>query len=1056
VTLRASPYPAKLTAPRSARVLARPRLYKRLDEASGYPVTWISGPPGAGKTTLAASYVEARKLPCIWFRLDSGDDAETFFHYLGIAARRAPPRSRTPLPVLKSEHLPTLGIFAGRYFEALCARWQGPAVLVLDNYQDLPESSILHTIVAAAALALPERVRLMVLSHAPPPPPLARLQAGGAVALLDGAEFTLTVPEALALSRLLEKGKVKPALVRRLHERTDGWVAGLVLLLGRPDLEETAPTEKTGQLVLFDYFQAEILSPLDSATQTMLCLFAFLPELTATLAEDLTGDSRAGLVLADLHRRSHFVVRRGADAYQFHPLFREFLLSRAQRIFKKGKLDAFRAKAARLLEASGHLEASADQLRAASNWDAMAALVLKHAPTLAGQARFRTLESWLHSLPAPMLDREPWLRYWFAVCLMSYDPGKARGHFEEALRRFHKGADRAGAVLSWAGVVDASLYLGRDFAALDHWIEKFPAIAGSEPLAPQLNDALVVRMFGALALRQPHHPDIESWRDRTQALLEANGDPQLRLWAGVHLCNYFASMGHTGRARQCRNWLSTLARAEVFSPLMLLLVRATQALVAWLVEADAERSLKVVGDALAYAEKTGIHVWDHNLMCHGVAAALTVGDLGKAREMLKGLATRPNQTRLLDVGYYHSMCHWDALLRGDLVLARAHGDASAALEDSLGMPFVEALFYLERADLLDERGAHEDSRRYLRQAQRIGGATHSRLIDFVVALGEARLAARERDEGWMRERLEHAFAVGRDSGLATFHGWRAEPMADLCARALEAGIETSYVAGLIRRRGLRPPAWALSLEVWPWPIRLYTLGRFAVESGGKATPSPGKLARKPLDLLKHLISAGPRGVSSALASEALWPDQDPERSYHAYGMALHRLRKLLGSDDSILSRDGGIVLNPQLVFVDAWAFERLLERQGECGEAKLEQALALYRGAFLGTSGPEDRWSLTYGERLFSKYLRAALRLGQHRQERSDFEGALDVYGGVLEQDDLQESVHQRLLGCYLAMGRRAEGLRAYERCRKRLRQTLHIPPSPQTEALKAQLLQSN
>jgi len=424
--------------------------------------------------------------------------------------------------------------------------------------------------------------------------------------------------------------------------------------------------------------------------------------------------------------------------------------------------------------------------------------------------------------------------------------------------------------------------------------------------------------------------------------------------------------------------------------------------------------------------------------------------------MLDGLAENLSRTRLLDIGYYHALRHWEAMLRGDLIAARAHGDTSESLKDSIGIPFVASLFFTARADLCVEEGRYADARRHLAKARAIAVATRSRLVEFTVGLGEAYAALRSGDEALMRQRLEDALAIGRERGLISFLGSRAQPMAELCARALESDIESRYVIELIRRRALAPPSWAQSLEVWPWPVRLHTLGRFAVELNGRPAPSLGKLARKPLDLLKHLVSGGPRGVSSTQASEALWPDQDPEHSYHAYGMALHRLRKMLGSEDSILSRDGGIVLNPQHVFVDAWAFERSLDALDESGHPQFERVLALYKGLFLGAGGAEDPWTLGYGERLFSRYLRAALRAGQHWQQKGDFDRAIDLYLNALHHDDLQETVHQRLLECYLATGRRAEGLRAYERCRKGLRQKLRVPPSARTEALKAQLLGAN
>src|SRR5687768_5113598 len=63
--------PAKLIAPQAEDAIPRARLFRVLDRLTRkQKVVWIHAPAGAGKTTLAASYLAAGGIPALWYEVD--------------------------------------------------------------------------------------------------------------------------------------------------------------------------------------------------------------------------------------------------------------------------------------------------------------------------------------------------------------------------------------------------------------------------------------------------------------------------------------------------------------------------------------------------------------------------------------------------------------------------------------------------------------------------------------------------------------------------------------------------------------------------------------------------------------------------------------------------------------------------------------------------------------------------------------------------------------------------------------------------------------------------
>jgi LuxR family transcriptional regulator, maltose regulon positive regulatory protein len=242
------------------------------------------------------------------------------------------------------------------------------------------------------------------------------------------------------------------------------------------------------------------------------------------------------------------------------------------------------------------------------------------------------------------------------------------------------------------------------------------------------------------------------------------------------------------------------------------------------------------------------------------------------------------------------------------------------------------------------------------------------------------------------------------------------------------------------------------MEAWPWPIRIYALGRFGVMIDDHALASTGKAQKKTLEFLKAMIALGAREVDAGELADILWPQAEGDAARSAFDSTVYRLRKLLGRDDAISIHETKVTLNPDVCWVDVWAFDRLLGRLGSnhsvmMDDVLIEKLFHLYQDGFLARE-PEHPWLVPMRERLRQRFLRLVIFLGQRREAAAQWESAIELYQRGLEQDALAEELYRRLMICHIERGSYAEAMHVYRRCRDLLSIVLGVRPSPEIEAL--------
>jgi len=1062
-SLASAPPIAKVTRPLSTGYFPRHRLYRLLDKARKAPLLWITGPPGCGKTALVSSYIESRRLPCLWYKVDEADaDLSTFFYYLGLAAAKAAPRKRKRLPLLTPERMPGLSAFAQRYFEDLSSLLPIPSLLVLDDCHRMQESTLFFETIREGISRLAPGIVAVLVSRSDPHPSFARDRANRLLEAFEWEDLRLTLDEATGIVKRQRKGKPPPELVRSLFERTNGWAAGLVLLLertGRGRVESLTIGREVPAAII-DYFGSEIFRQLDADRRTFLLRTAFLPRMTASMAEKLTGEKRAGAILSEMNRHNLFTKRysQREPVYEYHDLFRDFLLEQATGAFSGEELAAIRKAAAVLLEQSGYVEDAAVLCRQAGDWKTLSLLVLSQGRFLVAQGRYLTLREWLAALPGEVLDADPWLLYWKGVCLMPFSPVESRARFEKALGMFDARREAHGVFLSWSGVVESIVMTMENFTPVDAWLALLPSLLeryGGLP-SGEIGDEVTSSMYRALSFRQYPRADVVVWTPRAFAVAKTttNGRLKFLLTLGIWVTH---ATKETREAERVIAYSRKVLKLPDATPLMRLSVDSLDSVVS-IVLARHERCLRVATEGLAFAEKMEVHLADPFLEAFAAMAAFKLRDFGTAHRFLDKMTASLGTMKPLPSGLFHCINACEALYRRDPAKAANHSKECLRLWEESGFTT-----HLPSAHILSAHTRHalhedEDAARHVAEARRIGSETEIPIGVWLSYLTEAYFHLEKNDDALANPSLRRGLQIGRETGMLGTFLWLPDMFEKVAARALEEGIEVKYVRELIRRNQLAPPPANPDLEQWPWPLKVYTLGRFGVMVDDRPVEFGRKVQRRPLSLLKALVALGGMEVSEARLTELLWPDSDGDLAHQSFTAALGRLRRLLGKEEALILKEGCLSLSNLHCWVDAWAFERVLgraekarkERQGTEVIRHFERALSGYRGAFLAFE--EFSWAVPLREKLRGGFLGTVTYLGRYYEEAGRWEEAASCYRQGLDAEEAAEELYRRLMVCHIKMGRESEALSTYRRCRKTLSSVLGVTPSGETRAIAASL----
>ncbi len=226
--------------------------------------------------------------------------------------------------------------------------------------------------------------------------------------------------------------------------------------------------------------------------------------------------------------------------------------------------------------------------------------------------------------------------------------------------------------------------------------------------------------------------------------------------------------------------------------------------------------------------------------------------------------------------------------------------------------------------------------------------------------------------------------------------------------------------------------------------RIFLLGRFSVEVGGKPIPAASWTKRRPIEVLAALALAPGRLLHREELVDRLWPDKDLEAGANNLHRALHDLRRVANTD--LVSLDRGVARLAENAWIDVEAFEQAASSTTTEG---LAQAIELYQGALL----PDDPYSDALGARregLRQRFVDAGLRLAKLHHESGEPERCIGTLRRILASDPALEVAHQLLMRVLAETGRTGDALRQFAECVAALREKLDTTPARATFDLRS------
>ena len=332
-----------------------------------------------------------------------------------------------------------------------------------------------------------------------------------------------------------------------LHERTEGWAAGLRLaaisLAGHPDPERFVAEFSGSERTVAGYLLAEVLERQPPEVRDLLLRTSVLERVSGPLADALTGGTGSEEMLQSLEDANAFVTSLdvGRSWFRYHHLFADLLQLELRRT-SPATVGSLHRAAAQWFEEHGYVVEAIRHAQAARDWAHAARLLADNYVDLVFDGRKATLRALLAAFPAGAPEADAELALAFATARL-YDGllDESGAHIAVAERLAETVPDerrrlfdlRLASARLWLACQRGDLATARQ--AMRSFEAAFEAQTAGELARTDDHRASALMNFGIAELWSLHMDDARRDLEEALALARRIGRPYLEIGCLGHL-----------------------------------------------------------------------------------------------------------------------------------------------------------------------------------------------------------------------------------------------------------------------------------------------------------------------------------------------------------------------------------------------------------------------------------------------------------------------------------------------------------------------------------------